>query len=333
MKRIYFMILGLLIASMAFGNSTSEFKELIDPRTITIDNGQIFITDGVNVHIYSLKDYKLQHSFGKSGEGPREFKVHPDAATKIIISVRPKFILVDCLFKVLYFKRDGTFIKESKVSSGLRYQPIGDQFVANSRIITDKFRYFAVNLYDSKFNKIKELYREKGWFQVTGDFDPVDVRTAYPLITGDTIVVPGKKVLLFNNKGEKIHTIDYQFDKIKITDADKQKYIDWYENSKRLQRYYQFLKPRMKFAPFYPDIKDCAVDNNTIYVLTFKKKDSKSEFVVFDLNGKFLNKAMVDFADIDVRDFYPYTIKNNKLYQLIFDEDEETWSLNVVNII
>jgi hypothetical protein len=332
MKRIYILFLVLLFSGLSYGTVVATFNELVDPRTITVDKDRIFITDGVKVYIYSLKDYTLRHSFGKKGEGPREFNVHPDLAIKIVIRVRPDYILVNSLNKVSYFTREGKFIKEARVIYGLEYEPIGEHFVAIARSLKDSIWYWTINIFDSNYQKGKELVRRKTWSQAMGDVDPIDVRTPRANISGNKIIVSAKKIHIFNQKGEKLHTINYNFEKIKITNKDKKDVLGWYENSVRLKQWYAMLKPRIKFSKYFPDIRDCAVADEKIYVMTFKKEEGKREFVIFDPEGKFLKKVMLPFREIDAREWYAYTIKNDKLYQLIDMEEEEMWGLSVVDI-
>ncbi|HLP44706.1 MAG TPA: hypothetical protein VK469_02100, partial [Candidatus Kapabacteria bacterium] len=63
-----------------------------------------------------------------------------------------------------------------------------------------------------------------------------------------------------------------------------------------------------------------------------KKEAEKSEFYIFDIKGTFLKKIMLPLKEKDERLWYPYTIGNGKLYQLVEDEDTETWELHVTDI-
>lgn len=54
--------------------------------------------------------------------------------------------------------------------------------------------------------------------------------------------------------------------------------------------------------------------------------------VIFDLNGQFKKKVWVPFYDLSTTDPCPVAINNQRIYQLVENEDEEEWELHI-NII
>jgi hypothetical protein len=87
----------------------------------------------------------------------------------------------------------------------------------------------------------------------------------------------------------------------------------------------------VRFPEFFPAILDLIVDGGHVHVLTFRREQEKSEFFIFDLEGKLVKKTFLplkplgDYAGVF---FLPYCIKNNYLYQLIDNEEEEVWELH-----
>ncbi|MCP4157863.1 MAG: hypothetical protein GY757_59690, partial [bacterium] len=76
MRKPVLVLLILLIANFSFAKKNVPLSDLVNPRMLVVDqsNNELFITDGVNVNIYSLTDFKLKKRFGKAGEGPQEFR-------------------------------------------------------------------------------------------------------------------------------------------------------------------------------------------------------------------------------------------------------------------
>ncbi|UCH96431.1 MAG: hypothetical protein JSV88_06160, partial [Candidatus Aminicenantes bacterium] len=79
---------------------------------------------------------------------------------------------------------------------------------------------------------------------------------------------------------------------------------------------------------FFPAIRDLIVDNGHVYVITWRKKEQEHEFLIFDLEGKLEKKTWLPLQDYDDGvALFPYSLKNNYLYQLIDNEEEEVWEL------
>ena len=76
--------------------------------------------------------------------------------------------MVEGINKILFFSRDGQFVKEKRKPPGTtQLMPIGDNFVAK-RIVPspedDRMALSAIYLYDSEMKQIKSLYSQK-WVQ------------------------------------------------------------------------------------------------------------------------------------------------------------------------
>jgi hypothetical protein len=69
--------------------------------------------------------------------------------------------------------------------------------------------------------------------------------------------------------------------------------------------------------------------NDKIYINTFLEKNDKSEFIILDLKGKVLKKTFLLLKKETYFVIYPYFIKNNKLYQVLFNDEVEEWELHV----
>jgi hypothetical protein len=74
------------------------------------------------------------------------------------------------------------------------------------------------------------------------------------------------------------------------------------------------------------------VRDGKIYVQTYKFQDGKSEFYIFSPSHELEKKVMLPLIKANVREYYPFCIKNSKLYQIAEDEEFENWFLIINNI-
>jgi predicted ester cyclase len=140
------------------------------------------------------------------------------------------------------------------------------------------------------------------------------------------------KIGVFNQNGDSLYTISPKYKRVKVS----QKFIDaWFKRIKRrhgMDRYY-LVKKMVRFPEFFPAIRDMVVDNGYVYALTYQRKENKSEFFVFDMEGKLVKKTFLPLYIYDGVAFFPYSIKNNYIYQLIENEDTEMWELHRFSIL
>lgn len=337
MKRgIIFITLLLMVFSMvSYGKKLATLPGLFRPYFIVMDDQQLYVCHGVELRIYSLKDFSLKAKFGKPGEGPQEFK--PPAAGAFALTVYPHtdYLLVSSIGKVSFYSKEGKFIKERKVPvfgelTGA-YKPIGDKFVgmgiaAGAEVTFD----LTFNLYDGEFKKIKEIYRQG--FMKRGSLTFPIVAPVF-FINDNKIVVPGGQefaVNILNAEGEKLTSITREYDRLKIDDEYKKGVHEHFKLVNRDQ--YPIIKNILTFADIFPAIQGFVVDDGKIYILTYLKKDGKYEHFIYDLDGKFLKHLFLPIAYSTGLMPSPFTFKNDTLYQLIENEDEEEWEIHAVEI-
>ncbi|TFG75463.1 MAG: hypothetical protein E4H23_10710, partial [Chrysiogenales bacterium] len=120
MKKILVVVMvNLLFTMLAYPKKIAVLNELTKPETLCMDDSQYYITEGASIFIYSFKDHKFIGKFGKSGEGPREFK---STLAGFGLSVLPMgdHLLINSMDKLSFFKKNGEFIKELKApTSGI----------------------------------------------------------------------------------------------------------------------------------------------------------------------------------------------------------------------
>lgn len=336
MKKLSLFILLLVLTNVFTAAKVVTLTDLKRPFFLKADDAFLYITDGPTVSIYSLKDFWLVKKFGREGEGPEEFKLDNRNARGVMISLTEGEILVNSVSKLSYFSKDGEFLSETRTNNtGIRFQAVGDNKYVGEGFLTEKnISYSIRNLYDADFIRGKELYRRKSFYQVKGGLNPFYFISPAVEVYQDKIFINGvdNQIYVFDNTGKKLYTITYEYEKLKVTGEDKKRIDNWYKTYLDMKKFYHLVKGRLEFPEYFPGIRMFHVADNKIYVLTYKKKGDKSEFVIFDIDGGFLKKAMLPFVEKDARVWCPYTIKNETLYQLIEDEKKEDWQLHVTEI-
>ena len=94
---------------------------------------------------------------------------------------------------------------------------------------------------------------------------------------------------------------------------------------------YELIKPLI-FPGYFPVIASFFVDDETIYVMTWKKENGCNEFFTYDMKGKFKKRLLIPIKYETELTAYPTTIKKGKLYQLVENENKEEWEFHVSEI-
>ena len=298
-----FFLLPLLVAKgFVFPAAVVPLSDLFNPDSITVDDRQIYITAFPTIYIYSLQDFKLKKKFGRQGEGPQEFNRFA------LLTIHGDYLVVSDRNKVLYFTKDGDYIKEIKARSIMHWgvRPIGNRFVGKSRFQESNIHFDTANIYDANLEKIKTIFMTKFFFQEEASgkkCDAIEVRGLQFQVFADKVFFKrGKDFIIdvFDPTGKMLYTIQHEYEKIKISEADKARYHDYFKTTRPWKRMYDSLiKKEIYFPDFFPAIQIFIVADGKIYVLTYKKEKEKSEFVILDLNGKLLKTVFLPFNQSD----------------------------------
>ncbi|MCK5055396.1 MAG: hypothetical protein KAT34_01970 [Candidatus Aminicenantes bacterium] len=338
MKRgIIFITLQLMVFSMvSYGKKLATLPGLFKPYFIIMDNEQLYVCDGALVSIYSLKDFSLISRFGKEGEGPEEFKLSP-SKDGLFVHPQTDYLLISSIRKASFYTIEGKFIKEMRVGNNQivgNYQTIGNKFAGlDSNLGGDLSMVFTINIFDDKFTKIKGIYKQDFMERGSMTFPMV-----YPLffVEDNKIIAPADEAFtlnIFDADGNKISGIHWEYKRLKVKEDYKKGVHQFFKTDPGTKQYYEvFFKKLLKFSDYFPAIQFFTVDNGKIYIQTYLEKDDKYEFFIYDLKGTFLKRLFLPVAYLNVFMPQAYTIKNNTLYQLIENEDEEEWELHAVEI-
>jgi len=327
-----FSITGVGMPLTAFTGQRVAMPDLLQPKSIQLDDDQIYITEQTLVHIYRKTDCHLLKSFGKPGEGPQEFKAK--SVRPIIIGIKPDMLVVYSIGKTSYYKKDGTFIKEKRGIGTKTLYELGDNYLAAEIVKGDDSRYEIVyHLYNSRYDKIKEMLRrfcpiqfdKKEWYFF--------VQMSLTRFYGDCFYLANGndfEINAFNFVGDNVATIKKNYRREKVTDKHIKAAHEWFQTDSPDKRLYDRFKSWFRFPEYFPAIKNFRVLDNHIYVQTFKRKNNLAEFALFTRKGKYIKTLYLPVTPKNITEDYPYTFKDGKFYHLVDDPEKEEWSLYIM---
>lgn len=316
--------------------------EIIKPTAFLSDSTQFYIVEEATYYIYQWQGSQFKKKVGQAGEGPQEFDV---GFTGIRLSLHPTKILVYTQTKTLEYQKDGSYIKE------YRFPFNTAPFTSSFGIANDSYKlgnFFIKSfltpgledkgmvsrfLCDSKFNQIRELNRfflplnalKKEWY-VYFSYSFLRFYNEMAFISiGDNIELIG-----INAAGKTFLHFKYPYQRIKITDSDIQAFHTYFKTEHPNKSRYDRLKNQFIFPDYFPAIKNLQVADERIFVQTFKKNEKKdSEFLIFDLKGKYLKTIWLPVVAENLEQDYIYVFRKDQFAQLIENLDSEQWELHV----
>ncbi|MCP4220823.1 MAG: hypothetical protein GY765_39715 [bacterium] len=327
------IVLFLLLFNGAIRAKTVPLPKLMNPASIAADESRLYISDGTSVHIYSLTDFKLKHTFGKAGEGPQEFIIHGSFGVGIIPLKQPDILVINSQGKVSYFTKKGTFIKELKTRTAAPFTPLGDNFLGTGEIVEGKTTYQTLLLCDGQFNTIKEITRWDHPIQESKrEILLVPLYSKAHTHEGKIYAPPGSDMVIdvFDGKGEKLRSMSHAYKKLKVTEEYKEKTLNFFKTDPRWRKNFQLIKSMARFPDYFHAIRYFTVNKRGIYVQTYGDKAGKSEFYIFDMKGNLLKKAYIPFEDDMGINIVPrHAIAGGNLYQLVYNDDTEHWEVHI----
>lgn len=334
MKRANIFILLLLLTGFVCGAvKIVPFPDIYIPIMIEIDDQNIYISEKATIYIYSLSDFKFKKKFGGPGEGPQEFKGYA------LMILMPDQIVINSTGKISFFKKDGAYIKEKQAKTeGGNYRPIGNNFVGYSfkvmRSKEDKLSYKTVNIYNADLEKQKEIFsQELDWQEGKGT---KLFHTSFTYhIADDKIFLAGTpdfNIDVYNSEGNKLYSINQDYKRIAFTNTHKEEFLKDKQRDPRIKDNFAEWKTQVIFPGSFPAIKYFLLADKKIYIQTWKTEGNQYEFYIMDFDGKLLKKTFLPLVDRSYLVSFPFTIKNNKLYQLVENTENEGMELHIHDI-
>lgn len=331
MKLIVFALLLMLPWSIDGATNSATLQPLTNPTAIAVKGHQIYIADFPDIYIYSLNDFRLKNKFGKKGAGPGEF-LPRTSKYKFFIYLLDKTVFVESNGKVSFFTLNGDFIKEfNTAAAGYRFQPFDNRFLGKKKVGEEGSLYGTLNFFDKQFKRVKEVFRVPYSIQPGKKilvFNPNDFRY-HP--GGDYLYIRDSKefsVKIYDKHFKLASTLkrkDYSLRKILPEDKEKMHAVF----KIALKERYHILRHRITFPETFAAIRNIIIDSRKLYIITFKKQSGGVECFLYTPAGAFIEKRHIPLISENILQYYPYTIHNGSLYQLIENEDSEEWVLHV----
>jgi hypothetical protein len=329
MKRNVILIVLMLASTLGTIGEVITLPGLHKPAEISIDNDHIYITDKEKIHIFALKDYKLVKSFGNKGEGPQEFKFQ----IGIEINTQTDNIIVESTDKLSFFTKKGQFIREIRlITRAGKFRPLGKGFVGTSGGISENSRYSTLNFFNEKLEKTAKIY--KAIIQPRGKKIQFLSTTWNYITTKDKVFICTKKdfvVDVVDKTGKTLFSITRDYKRIKIDRSFENNFFAWVKKN-RPPQLYERMKRMFEFPDTIPAIYDIFIDNDILYVITYKRKKEMNEVFLYTTMGKFIKTLNIPLYKDHPIDPLPYTIHDGKIFQLIDNAETEEWELRITPI-
>jgi hypothetical protein len=341
MKNFFTLFFLISLVVPVYSAGEAAIPDIYKPDSITVSENYIYITQDVEVFIYSKKDMKLIKKFGQAGEGPREFKKFAlPWFPSISLYLTDDKLLVNSIGKISFFSKEGEFINETPTGNQARYIPVGDKYIYMYFTAEDKVDYIAADLLDANLKNRIKLCQFKFPAQGGKKRDPILMarmatyldRYAYK----DKFVYPtdDNSIKIFNTDGKEVASFTPDYTIVPINDALKKELDDFFNKDIRYKQPYLIDKDRnLIFLPEHmPIFMDYRLADDKIYILSNFKKDGKFETFIYDFSGKLLKKTFLPLVESDMLTLYPFDIRDNKIYQLVMAEDEDEFKLHITEI-
>ncbi len=354
MKWIYnilFLLLGigLLFPAMLFSATPKivPLPEMRKPDALTVDTDYVYITDFPTLYIFKRPGYKLVKTFGTQGEGPKEFNFVANTF------VQGKHLIVCDYVKALFFTKDGSYEKEIKppVFIWREMTPFGKKFAGKSRFDEGHTDYIGLNLYDSRLRREMQLLKYPMW-NMDGDGrapNAMDYRNLQFVTCEDKLFakphVTDFIIDVYDTSGKKLRSISRDYEKLMVTAVFKKRFHDYYRTYSKVRRNYENIKKKLRFYGTFPAIRTFTADSGKLYVVTYKMKNGNSEVLVLDFKGNLLKTVFLPLFKRDEaffrsiensifrrRNNSTFAVKDGRLFQLVTNEEEESWELHITSI-
>lgn len=340
MKRILIILLILLISLLSLdGNGTVRTKILGDiqiPDTIAVGSKYIYITQKCTVFVYLKKDLSLIRRFGKQGEGPEEFKVISYSGTGLNLDLHADQLLISSIGKLSLFTPRGDFLRAFRTHTnvfGNEFHGLGAQYVGNGSVYQKDRNFQTVNIYDADMEMVKEVCRWENPFRPgrgTAMYTTPYIFTA----AGDRIFTSrgrGFDIDIYDSSGNLIKSIHHDIPKHPISKNHQDEVVRYFKTSPSTKDIFQYMQP-ISFPKEFPVIYHFLVRDSAIYVLTYRQEKNGRECHMLDLAGTIKKTFTLPIENMTVLNTFPFDIHNRKLYQLVENEENESWEIRISEI-
>jgi hypothetical protein len=345
MKKLIFYVFTfiLFLFSTNPAESLGALEEILNPTAIKIHQNRLYVLEGQAIHIFALDDLRPLGQFGREGEGPGEIK--KSAFYTCDFFFLDDRILVDSLDKLLFFSREGKFLSEQKkrIVLGMEVKPVGKNYVVKALDRSDgKTEYHTISIYNSRFEKLKEIFRQISPVQLTSTDMVKD--PPYFCVIDDRIFIDhspqGFTIKIFDPEGNSQGKIQKPYQPVPVTDLDRKQILEEYKSDPLVRSIgFENLKNRIKFkfANHFPPIQSLHAFEGLLCLKTPVRKENKTKFLFMTPEGKTVADLWVPPLPVQrgigvlngTSDCF-YAKAGDYFYYL--QENDETWTLNRISL-
>lgn len=271
-----------------------------------------------------------------------EFKLSPLGLTGhlITLNVLPKTIVVSSENRIAYFSRQGKFLYEKRTPPPMviDFTPLAQGFVGQGYRTDGDTPFFSFNIYDEEGHNIKELCKYEIPHYKEGTMVLWKLETKIPEFKTyqNTIFVAGTGEFLldvYDAKGNKIREIKQPFHRRNISSQDREEIIKiWKQDFPVIGRQWDTFRKMIDIQGDFPAFATFFLADDQIYLQTCNVENSRTKFIILHLDGTVVKQVFLPLGYRNMLSPFPYTIKKNRLYQLLENEKTETWELVVTPI-
>lgn len=329
-----FMVLAVSLGLLADDlDVIGVITEPIKPRFLAVDEHQIYIAEPTTVHIYTQAGFKKVTQFGKAGSGPEEFMAAQGGGSLFLIPYQDQLI-VSAMGKLNYYKKNGSFIKTVKIEGAsmmaVKYLPLNTGYIgpAMGKGDDEKMVAFTTSIFDSSFKSKKVVNRTllKAGSSQFNIFDMIR-RMTYTTDRSKICCISDddKAIDIYSENGAIIRNIAVNSTKVPVTKGDIDAFFTSMTKNGVSSAQVDALKKMFIFPEFYPLAMDLFIDNNIVYLTTWKKKGDDHLVLVYDSQtGSLLKEMYVPIQNMTGITPYPFTYHKGQFFSIVElpDEDE-----------
>jgi len=338
MKKFVFIFTIFMAISFSWAEDHPSLEGIVKPVINIVKNDKMYVLQRATIYIYSLKDFRLIKKFGREGEGPKEFKTRPFGPPMSMSFVKGE-LAVNSMNKLSFFTSDGEYLREIKAGANLVYYPVMNNFITIGPAAGDDKKFMiSYRIFDTAFKEKKRLFRTSVDVGNPNRFDMPLCAFTYNPVYKDKLYILGSEtefiINVFDAEGKLEYQIKNDYEKIKISAAFKKMTHHWFKTDPLYKRFYETIKSMIYFWDHFPAMRDIHITEDSIFVISHKRKGNLWECIQMDLKGKIKGRTFVPLSEYLPYTYYPllYSVYKGKMYSLIENEDEEVWKVHITKL-
>ena len=331
----FFIALGFLfLAKPVAGELVAKMPQVMNPFFLTMADGRIYIVENSSTaHLYTIgsNEVAFVRTFGREGQGPGEF------GFMYRIRDLEDHLDISGLHKLARFSLDGEYIDEVKVPVGMFkggiYQ-IGENYLVGDLQFSAKETTRTIRLYDKDFKLIREIGSHKESLGLEKNINLVsEVFSSRVADDQIFIVASGKESIgtVYDRNGIQQKEIHLPLEPIKITASLKEAIILPLRESPGLQGQWSMFEKRIYFPDKTPGLDYFDIVDGKFVARTYKYKQNSVEFVVFDNQGRELQRMFLPNTG-RLSNGILFCFYQGYYYCLLENIEDYSWELHSVKV-